>query len=133
MSHDHGNILPSYMKVFATLCTMTILTVAAAKLVHFPDMLFIPGYVVNIVVGLAIAVFKVVCVMYIFMHLKFDNPMLRFFVYVPVFLFFVMSFGLNLEFGNTVSNNKVTRTVYEQKHPGEHHDGSHGGAHGAKH
>jgi hypothetical protein len=27
---------------------MTILTVAAAKLVHFPDILFIPGYAVNI-------------------------------------------------------------------------------------
>ncbi|MFN4985669.1 MAG: cytochrome C oxidase subunit IV family protein [Ignavibacteria bacterium] len=129
MSHDHGNILPSYMKVFFTLCAMTLLTVAAAKLVHFPDMLFIPGYAVNIAVGLAIAVFKVICVMYIFMHLKFDNPMLRFFVYVPVFLFFVMSFGLNLEFGNTVSNNKVTRTVYEQMNPNAHHGGSHGAGH----
>jgi caa(3)-type oxidase subunit IV len=44
---------------------------------------------------LAIAVVKVTAVMYIFMHLKFDNPMLRFFVYVPVFLFFVLSFALN--------------------------------------
>jgi caa(3)-type oxidase subunit IV len=129
MSHDHGNILPSYMKVFATLCTMTILTVAAAKLVHFPDILFIPGYAVNIAVGLAIAVFKVVCVMYIFMHLKFDHPMLRFFVYIPVFLFFVMSFGFNLEFGGKESNDKVTRTVYQQKHPNAHHGSGHGAGH----
>ncbi|MFM8770409.1 MAG: hypothetical protein ACKOE4_00085, partial [Candidatus Kapaibacterium sp.] len=70
---------------------------------------------------------KVICVMYIFMHLKFDNPFLRFFVYVPVFLFFVMTFGLNLEFGQAPSNNKVTRTVNEQKHPGEHHGAGHGG------
>lgn len=129
MSHDHGNILPSYMKVFATLCTMTVLTVAAAKLVHFPDILFLPGYVVNIAVGLAIAVFKVVCVMYIFMHLKFDHPMLRFFVYVPVFLFFVMSFGFNLEFGGKESNDKVTRTVYQQNHPNAQHGGGHGAGH----
>ncbi len=129
MSHDHGNILPSYMKVFATLCTMTVVTVAAAKLVHFPDILFIPGYAVNIAVGLAIAVFKVMCVMYIFMHLKFDNPMLRFFVYVPVFLFLVLSFGLNLEFGGKESNDHVTRTVYQQLHPNAHHGGSHGAGH----
>jgi caa(3)-type oxidase subunit IV len=129
MSQDHGNVIPAYMKVFFTLCAMTLLTVAAAKLVHFPDMGFIPGYVVNITVGLAIAVFKVICVMYIFMHLKFDNPYLRFFVYIPVFLFFVMSFGLNLEFGNgrAPSNTKVTRTVHQQLHPNEHHGAGHGG------
>lgn len=129
MSHDHGNILPSYMKVFFTLCAMTLLTVAAAKLVHFPDVLFIPGYAINIAVGLAIAVFKVMCVMYIFMHLKFDNPMLRFFVYVPVFLFFVLSFGLNLEFGEKPSNDHVTRTVYQQLNPNAHHGGGHGAGH----
>jgi caa(3)-type oxidase subunit IV len=123
------------MKVFFTLCAMTLLTVAAAKLVHFPDVLFIPGYAINIAVGLAIAVFKVLCVMYIFMHLKFDNPMLRFFVYVPVFLFFVMTFGFNLEFvrDEYPSNNKVTRTVYEQKHPeaAKHHGA--GGHHSKGH
>ena len=123
MGHDHGNVIPAYMKVFFTLCAMTLLTVAAAKLVHFPDVAFIPGYVLNITVGLAIAVFKVLCVMYIFMHLKFDNPYLRFFVYVPVFLFLVLAFGLNLEFGSAPSNNHVTRTVYEQLHPGEHKGG----------
>ncbi len=96
MSHDHGNVLPSYMKVFATLCTLTLLTVGAAELIHFGDLGPIPGYAINIFVGLVIAVVKVMCVMYIFMHLKFDNPMLRFFVYVPVFLFFVMAFALNI-------------------------------------
>lgn len=96
MSHDHGNVLPSYMKVFATLCTLTILTVIAAEWIHFSDLGPIPGYAINIFVGLAIAVVKVMCVMYIFMHLKFDNPMLRFFVYVPVFLFFVMAFAFNV-------------------------------------
>ncbi len=95
MSHDHGNVLPAYMKVFFTLCALTLLTVAAAELVHFPDVAFIPGYAINIAVGLIIAVIKVTAVMYIFMHLKFDHPLLRFFVFVPVFLFFVISFALN--------------------------------------
>jgi caa(3)-type oxidase subunit IV len=125
MSHDHGNVIPAYMKVFYTLCVMTLLTVAAAKLDPFHGL---PnGYIYNITLGLAIAVFKVICVMYIFMHLKFDNPFLRFFVYVPVFLFFVLTFGLNLEFGKAPSNSKVTRTVYEQLHPGAHHGAGHGG------
>ena len=56
MSHDHGNILPSYLKVFFTLMALTLLTVAAAKLVHFPDVAFIPGYVLNITVGLVTTV-----------------------------------------------------------------------------
>lgn len=127
MSHDHGNVLPAYMKVFATLCVLTVVTVAAAKLVHFPSVGPIPGTAINITVGLAIAVVKVMSVMYIFMHLKFDNPMLRFFVYVPVFLFIVMTFGLNLEFASKPSNDKVTSTQYEKLHPGkaagEHHGG----------
>lgn len=95
MSHDHGNIIPSYMRVFYALCGFTILTVAAAKMLHFPESWGTPGDTLHVGIGIVIAVIKVVCVMYIFMHLKFDNPMLRFFVYVPVFLFFVMAFALN--------------------------------------
>lgn len=131
MSHDHGNILPAYMKVFATLCTLTIVTVLAAKNIHFPSVGPIPGTAINITVGLAIAVVKVISVMYIFMHLKFDHPMLRFFVYVPVFLFVVMSFAFNLEFGfgtkQYPSNDKVTRTEYQQLHPNAAASGHHGG------
>ncbi|HLP29412.1 MAG TPA: cytochrome C oxidase subunit IV family protein [Candidatus Didemnitutus sp.] len=95
MSHDHGNILPSYMKVFYALCAFTVLTVAAAKWMHFPPEWGTPGDVLHVAIGIVIAVMKVIMVMYVFMHLKFDHPMLRFFVYVPVFLFFVMSFALN--------------------------------------
>lgn len=93
--HDHSNPIPSYMKVFFTLCVLTILTVVAAQALHFPASWGTPGDVLHVAIGIAIAVIKVVCVMYIFMHLKFDNPYLRFFVYVPVFLFFVMTFALN--------------------------------------
>lgn len=95
MSHDHGNVLPSYMKVFYALCAFTVLTVAAAKWMHFPAEWGTPGDVLHVAIGIVIAVMKVIMVMYVFMHLKFDHPMLRFFVYVPVFLFFVMSFALN--------------------------------------
>lgn len=95
MSNDHANPIPAYMRVFYALCIFTILTVAAAKMLHFPESWGTPGDILHVSIGIVIAVIKVISVMYIFMHLKFDHPMLRFFVYVPVFLFFVMSFTLN--------------------------------------
>lgn len=93
-SHDHGNVIAQYMKVFWTLCVLTLLTVGAAKL-HFPLEWGTPGDIFHVGIGIAIAVVKVVCVMYIFMHLKFDHPLIRAFVYIPVFLFGVLTFALN--------------------------------------
>ncbi len=92
---SHENVVPSYMKVFYALLVFTILTVVAAKALHFPAEWGTPGDVLHVTIGVVIAVIKVICVMYIFMHLKFDSPLLRFFVYVPVFLFIVMSFAFN--------------------------------------
>ncbi|MFZ9870878.1 MAG: cytochrome C oxidase subunit IV family protein [Candidatus Kapaibacteriota bacterium] len=96
MSADHGNPLPSYMKVFYALLVLTVLTVLAAKSLHFPAEWGTPGDILHVAIGIAIAVVKVIAVMYIFMHLKFDHPFLRFFVYVPVFLFLVLGFALNI-------------------------------------
>ena len=83
------------MKVFYTLLVLTILTVLAAKMLEFPHEWGTPGDILHVSIGVLIAVIKVVCVMYIFMHLKFDSPILRYFVYIPVFLFVVMTIGLN--------------------------------------
>ncbi|MBN9399846.1 MAG: cytochrome C oxidase subunit IV family protein ['Candidatus Kapabacteria' thiocyanatum] len=94
-SHEHGNPIKEYMKVFYTLCGLTLLTVGAAALPFPHSVLGIPGDVAHVGVGIIIALIKVVAVMYIFMHLKFDNPFIRFFVYVPVFLFCVLTFALN--------------------------------------
>ncbi len=82
------------MKVFYALMILTLLTVGAAAM-PFPHDWGTPGDILHVTIGVVIAVIKVIAVMYIFMHLKFDNPMIRFFVYVPVFLFFVLSFALN--------------------------------------
>ncbi len=95
MSHDHSNPLPSYMKVFYSLMALTVLTVLAAKQLTFPHEWGTPGDILHVAIGVVIAVIKVIAVMYIFMHLKFDHPMLRFFVYIPVFLFLVFGFALN--------------------------------------
>jgi caa(3)-type oxidase subunit IV len=83
------------MRVFFALMVFTVLTVFAAKAFHFPAEWGTPGDMLHVAIGVVIAVIKVICVMYIFMHLKFDSPALRFFVYVPVFLFCVFVFALN--------------------------------------
>ena len=95
MSSEHANPVPSYMKVFYALLALTVLTVLAAKQLHFPVEWGKPGDILHVAIGVVIAVIKVLAVMYIFMHLTFDHPWLRFFVYVPVFLFVVFGFALN--------------------------------------
>ena len=83
------------MKVFFALLALTVLTVIAAKALHFPPEMGTLGDVLHVSIGVIIAVVKVIAVMYIFMHLKFDSPLLRIFVVVPVFLFMVFTFALN--------------------------------------
>jgi len=84
-----------YLKVFFGLMALTALTVGAAIL-HFPESWGKAGDTLHISIGILIAIVKVLMVMYIFMHLKFDHPYLRFMVIVPVFLFFVLTFALNV-------------------------------------
>lgn len=91
--HDHGDVLPSYYKVFGALMLFTALTVGAAQ-IHFPVSMGQSGVLINLGIGLLIATLKVLMVLYIFMHLKFDNKYLRAFIYVPVFLFIVLVFAL---------------------------------------
>ena len=79
--------------MFGILLLFTALTVGAAQ-IHFPASMGQAGVLINLIIGLIIATFKVLMVMYIFMHLKFDNKYLRAFVLVPVFLFVVMVFAL---------------------------------------
>lgn len=95
MSNDHSNVVPSYMRVFYTLCVLTILTVVAAKALEFPREWGMAGDIMHVTIGVVIAIIKVMCVMYIFMHLKFDNPLIRIAVFVPAFLFTVIVFALN--------------------------------------
>jgi caa(3)-type oxidase subunit IV len=101
MAHDqhhhhppYEQMLKEYMKVFTILCVFTIITVVAAEKHFIPTSWGMTGIMINLIIGLAIATFKVFKVMQIFMHLRFDNKYLRAFVFVPVFLFFVMIFAL---------------------------------------
>ena len=74
-----------YFKIFLNLIVLTALTVLVSY-VHFSDFW-------HVVVGVAIAVLKALLVLQIFMHLKFDNKALRYFVIVPVFFFLAIIFG----------------------------------------
>ena len=89
---EHENVIPAYMRVFYALSFFTILTVVAAKWLEFPHSWGTPGDMLHVSIGVIIAVIKV---MYIFMHLKFDNTVLRLAVYIPVFLFCILVFALN--------------------------------------
>ncbi|MBE0643980.1 MAG: cytochrome C oxidase subunit IV family protein [Bacteroidetes bacterium] len=81
-------IQKSYFKVFIALLVLTALTVAVTT-IHFGD-------VANIVIGVFIALAKAGLVAYIFMHLKFDNKRLRYFVGVPVFFFVTLVLTLTM-------------------------------------
>jgi cytochrome c oxidase subunit 4 len=66
MSHDsHENHHVNYLSVFFALCICTALSVAF-DLLHFPKP-------VTIVLVLAVACAKAMCVMMFFMHLKFEG------------------------------------------------------------
>jgi cytochrome c oxidase subunit 4 len=70
MSDAHADIskhVKSYIRVFAALAILTIVTVAASR-IHFPG----SG---NIVVALLIAAFKASLVAAIFMHLKWEKSL----------------------------------------------------------
>ena len=94
-SHDgHGDTRKEYFKIFFFLLAMTALTVIAAKLpMPLPGK---AGDIMHVTIGLSIAIVKVAAVIWIFMHIKFDNVYLRAMIFIPVFLFFVLTFALTV-------------------------------------
>lgn len=80
-----------YAKIFGALLLLTGLTVTVALAPIFDF-----GFFLNVAIGVAIAVVKASLVVWIFMHIKFDNPYLRTLIVVPLFLFGVMIFALAL-------------------------------------
>lgn len=81
--HGHHHIIPlsDYLKVFATLIFLTVVTVAAAR-VDFGAL--------NAVVAFAIASVKAGLVLAIFMHLKYDNMLNRVIIGSSVFFLLVL-------------------------------------------
>jgi caa(3)-type oxidase subunit IV len=92
----------SYLKIFGALMFFTLLTIIAAKFVHFPESWGSVSTMLHVTIGLIIAVAKAWMVVYVFMHIKFDNPYIRVFIYVPLFLFSVLVFALTVLGGPTL-------------------------------
>ncbi|MBM4150933.1 MAG: hypothetical protein FJ219_04720 [Ignavibacteria bacterium] len=92
---DSNAMFGSYIRVASALFGLTVLTVLAA-MDWVPKSWGEAGNTLHIAIGLLIAVVKSFMVFYIFMHLKFDNKFIRAFVFVPIFLFFVLTFALNV-------------------------------------
>jgi caa(3)-type oxidase subunit IV len=92
----------SYLRIFGMLMAFTVLTIFAAKGLHFPESWGGAGHALHIIIGLAIAVAKAWMVIYIFMHIKFDNPYIRVFIFLPLFLFTVLVFALTVLGGPTL-------------------------------
>lgn len=92
---DPESMFSSYIKIASALFILTVLTWIAA-LDWVPRSWGEAGNSLHIGLGLLIAFIKASMVFYIFMHLKFDNKFIRAFVFVPIFLFFVLTFALNV-------------------------------------
>ena len=84
-----------YLKIFFMLVAFTLLTVLAS-LDWMPKSWGHFGHTLHIAVGLIIAFLKAGMVVWIFMHIKFDNPYLRAMIFIPLFLFAVLLFSLTL-------------------------------------
>ena len=84
--HDESHhIIPFdiYIKVFATLITLTAITVIASR-IDFGEM--------NTIVAFLIATIKAVLVLGFFMHLKYDNMMNRVIILSSAFFLIVFYF-----------------------------------------
>ena len=103
-------IKKEYFKVFFALLLFTAITVGAAY-VHFG------AHWLNILVGVVIAAIKSAMVIWIFMHIKFDNKYLRAMIVVPLFFSIVMMFALTQLETFPPDSKEVT--------PIEHHEGGH--------
>lgn len=121
--HSHGKL---YLSVFLALCGFTAISIVA-DLVHIPNRALLVGIV------LAVAVCKALCVMLIFMHLKFERAW-KYLLLAPTFILAcTIPFALAPDVGMhyyTVSVPQLAEYEAQQAQKGGH--GGHGADHGAK-
>ena len=85
MSEKHTDHTALYLKVFSALMVLTVLTVGASR-IHFPGHL-------GMIVGVLIACLKAGLVASVFMHLKWEKPLIYGVLGLTLF-FAVFLFGL---------------------------------------
>ncbi|MBS0206674.1 MAG: cytochrome C oxidase subunit IV family protein [Planctomycetes bacterium] len=87
--HSHGKL---YFSIFLVLCCFTGISIAA-DLIHLPNRAMLAGIV------LAVAVCKALCVMLIFMHLKFERAWKYLLLTPTLILAFTIPFALAPDVG----------------------------------
>lgn len=121
--HSHGKL---YLSVFLALCGFTAISIVA-DLVHIPNRELLIGIV------LAVAVCKALCVLLIFMHLKFERAW-KYLLLAPTFILAcTIPFALAPDVGMhyyTVAVPQLAEYEAQQAQKGGH--GGHGADHGAK-
>lgn len=94
------HIVPAstFLKVFATLIVLTVITVAAAQF-DFGSL--------NAVVAFGIATVKASLVLGIFMHLKYDNMMNRVIIFTGLFFVVIFYMFCILDIGTRIAQKSV--------------------------
>lgn len=110
MHDDHGHHNhPNYLLVFAALCGFTILSILA-------DVVTLPSYAVKLVVVLAVATCKALCVMSWFMHLKYERAW-KFVLLAPTT---ILALGLPLALAPDIAEHYYTPEVPQVDDYAEH-------------
>lgn len=117
--HEYHSHIKLYTSVFGALCAFTLLSIAA-DLVHIPNRALLIGIV------LAVAVCKALCVLLIFMHLKFERAW-KYLLLAPTFILaFTIPFALAPDIAWTYYTSTAAQAEYEIEP--SHHAGGHGDA-----
>jgi cytochrome c oxidase subunit IV len=86
--HGHGNAVRVYTITLAVLLFLTFITVAIAQ-VDFGNF--------NLVVAMLIATVKATIVGLVFMHLRYEHPLIWFYAAIPLFVLAIMLAGIFLD------------------------------------
>jgi len=116
--HEYHSHLKLYTSVFAALCGFTILSIVA-DLIHIPNRALMIGIV------MAVAVCKALCVMLIFMHLKFERAWKYLLLAPTLILAFTIPFALGPDIAWTYYTSTAAQAEYEIAP--DDHAGGHGG------
>ncbi len=119
--HSHGKL---YFMIFAALCVFTLISIVA-DVIHIPNRALLVGIV------LAVAVCKALCVLLIFMHLKFERAWKYLLLAPTLILACTIPFALTPDIGLHYYTPTAPQ-IYEYEAQ-QAAGGGHGGGHGDTH
>ncbi len=102
-SRGHVSPTKTYYIIGSLLLVLTIITVLAS-LVHWGDMIGVPGLLVNVLIAMVIATFKAALVLMYFMHMKYESKLIwGMGIIYPIILFAIMIGFFSLDVFNRVN------------------------------